>query len=156
MLTQLYSAYLGELYGIAFFQYFAKNYSDPNYREHWQLLTEIEKITAQSLREGLECQGEKCPVHSPQMEAKGIIDAKKWLPLPRNELIKTMIEWVAPYQARYQQQFNRATHNKELYKLLSDHENAIYNYLIAESRHDGTDSLVILQRFIASLINSEK
>ncbi len=156
MLAQLYSAYLGELYGIAFFQYFVKNYHDPGYRENWQLLTEIEKITAQSLREGLEILGQKCPVHSPGMEEKGVNDARKWQNLPWAELIKTMTEWVAPYQARYQQQSDLATQNKELYKLVSDHENAIYNYLVAEHRQNSIDNLAILRQFIASQINTEK
>ncbi|TLS79292.1 hypothetical protein [Photobacterium damselae] len=149
MPAQLHNAYLGELYGIAFFQYFANNYHDSHYQEHWQLLTEIEELTAQLLEQGLKPLGIECTPHNSEMEQKGISDAKKWQTLTWPDLIKTMVDWVAPYQIRYQQQSDLATEYKELYKLVADHENAIYNYLVAEHQGSG-ESLTILRQFLAA------
>ncbi|AJR06679.1 hypothetical protein C9J03_03575 [Photobacterium gaetbulicola] len=46
----LYSAYLGELYGIAFFTAFANKYSDDSHIHKWQLLINVEQITATKLK----------------------------------------------------------------------------------------------------------
>ena len=81
------------------------------------------------------------------MEKKGLADANKWLALPWQELVDTMVPWVAPYQQRYQQQADEATEHRALFSLVADHENAIYDYLLAEQRGDNS-ALDILTTFI--------
>ncbi len=52
LIKQLFSAYLGELYGTAFFTAFAEKYSDDNHINKWQKLILVERITAQHLKSG--------------------------------------------------------------------------------------------------------
>lgn len=59
-----------------FFQYFANNYHDSHYQEHWQLLTEIEELTAQLLEQGLKPLGIECTPHNSEMEQKGSLTLK--------------------------------------------------------------------------------
>ncbi|MCG3864802.1 MULTISPECIES: hypothetical protein [unclassified Photobacterium] len=147
MIAQLYNAYLGELYGIVFFNAFAEKYSDDSHNNKWQTLIKVEKLTAQRLKDGLEALGQICPDYDRDMEKKGLEDANKWLPLPWKELVDTMVPWVAPYQQRYQQQADEATEHLTLFTLVADHENAIYDYLLAEQQGN-KNALDILTTFI--------
>lgn len=147
MIAQLNTAYLGELYGIIFFKTFAEHYTDKRHLEKWQTLIDVEKLTAKKLKQGLAALDHDCVNHDNAMEAKGLHDAQKWLSLPWLALIDTMVDWVAPYQQRYQAQADNATEHQALFTLVADHENAIYDYLLAEQRQEA-DSLKILKRFL--------
>ncbi|KJG02042.1 hypothetical protein [Photobacterium angustum] len=147
MIAQLYNAYLGELYGIVFFKTFAEKYSDDSHNNKWQTLIKVEELTAKCLKDGLEALGHPCPDYDQEMENKGLADANKWLALPWQELVDTMVPWVAPYQQRYQQQADEATEHRYLFTLVADHENAIYDYLLAEQRGDNS-ALDILTTFM--------
>ncbi|WP_064606839.1 hypothetical protein [Photobacterium sp. J15] len=151
-IEQLYSAYLGELYGIAFFTTFAEKYSDNSHINKWQKLIQIEQITAQRLKAGLEPLGQTCPVHHPEMELKGLHDADKWLHLEWPELINTMAPWVEPYALKYRKQALQASEHKALFSLVQEHEDAILAFLKAEQQGDA-DSVAILNKFIASYDN---
>ncbi|EAR57509.1 hypothetical protein SKA34_07983 [Photobacterium sp. SKA34] len=147
MIAQLYNAYLGELYGIVFFKTFAEKYSDDSHNNKWQTLIKVEELTAQCLKDGLETLGHPCSDYDQDMETKGLADANKWLALPWQKLVDTMVPWVAPFQQRYQQQADEATEHRALFTLVADHENAIYNYLLAEQQGDN-NALDILTTFI--------
>ncbi|MGF1725720.1 hypothetical protein [Photobacterium nomapromontoriensis] len=147
-LNQLYSAYLGELYGIAFFTAFAKKYSDDTHIKKWQLLIQIEQITAQKLQSGLDAVGLSCPENDLAMQNKGEQDAEKWLDLPWNDLINTLLPWVAPYAQKYQEQAATATEHHELFNLVQQHEDAIYAFLQAEQQSTGS-GVSILETFIS-------
>lgn len=146
-LNHLYDAYLGELYGISFFTTFIEQYSDRSHNNKWQTLLEIEIITANKLKTELLPLGVECPDDDIKMAQKGIDDANKWLHLPWSTLIDTMVIWVAPYQQRYQQQADNAEQHHALFTLVADHENAIYDFLVAEQA-GSTESIEILRRFI--------
>ena len=148
-LNQLHNAYLGELYGISFFTTFIEQYSDPRHNNKWQALLEVEIITAKELKLALIPLGITCPDYDQKMAQQGIEDANKWIHLPWTALIDTMVVWVAPYQQRYQQQADNAQQYHELFNLIADHENAIYDFLVAEQAKS-TESLQILQHFIDS------
>ncbi|WP_318447630.1 hypothetical protein [Photobacterium leiognathi] len=151
MIAQLYTAYLGELYGIVFFKTFAEKYSDDSHNDKWQTLIKVEELTAKRLKTGLEALGHPCADYDQAMAEKGLADAEKWLSLPWKELVDTMVPWVAPYQQRYQQQANEATEHQALFTLVADHENAIYDYLLAEQRGD-KNALNVLDTFINKYI----
>lgn len=146
-LNHLHTAYLGELYGISFFTTFIEQYSDPSHNDKWHALLEIEIITAKKLKFALTPLGVPCPDHDPKMTQQGIEDANKWLDLSWTVLIDTMVTWVAPYQQRYQEQANNAQQYQEIFNFVAEHENAIYDFLVAEQAKS-PNSLQILQRFI--------
>ncbi|KLV09635.1 hypothetical protein ABT56_00720 [Photobacterium aquae] len=148
-LQQLYSAYLGELYGIAFFTAFAQKYSNDSHINKWQHLIQVEQITANRLKNGLEAANYPCPSQDDEMENKGLEDAEKWLGLDWPTLIDTMIPWVEPYALRYREQAAAATEHKELFELVQAHEDAIYEFLLAE-QHENDSGLAILADFIAA------
>ncbi|MGF1735569.1 hypothetical protein [Photobacterium satsumensis] len=144
----LYSAYLGELYGIAFFTAFANKYSDDNHIHKWQRLIKVEQITAAKLKTGLKAIGLTCPNHVAEMEVKGLRDAEQWLALDWETLVDTLAEWVEPYALRYRQQAADATEYRDLYLLVAEHEDAIWAFLHAEQKEAGS-GVAILDAFIA-------
>ncbi|WP_434361220.1 hypothetical protein NF212_22745 [Parasalinivibrio latis] len=147
MITPLKSAYFGELYGLAFFDHFIRFYPDSSKQEAFHVLWKVEALTARLLREGVASIGESVPDHDRAMEEKGIADAVKWINLPWETLIDTMVAWVEPYQKRYQADTDVATKHLALYTLVSDHENAIFDFLLAEQSGQ-KDSLGILKTFL--------
>ncbi|WP_299017493.1 hypothetical protein [uncultured Photobacterium sp.] len=147
-IEQLYSAYLGELYGIAFFTAFAEKYSDNSHINKWQKLIQIEQITAQRLKAGLAPFGKDCPDIHPEMEEKGLQDANKWLHLEWTELVNTMTPWVEPYALKYREQAQQAQAHHGLFTLVQEHEDAIWAFLKAEQQQD-TDSLAPLEQFLS-------
>jgi len=147
LIEQLYTAYLGELYGIAFFTAFAEQYSDDSHINKWQKLILVEQITAQRLKTGLEPLGKVCPDVHPEMEEKGCRDADKWLALDWTSLINTMTPWVKTYALKYRQQANQAIEHKALFQLIQEHEDAIFAFLQAEQQQDA-NSLAPLETFI--------
>lgn len=144
----LYSAYLGELYGIAFFTAFANKYSDDNHIHKWQRLIKVEQITAAKLNTGLKAIGLTCPDQVTEMEIKGLRDAEQWLALDWETLVDTLAEWVEPYALRYRQQAADATEYRDLYRLVAEHEDAIWAFLHAEQKETGS-GVAILDTFIA-------
>ena len=146
-LNHLYDAYLGELYGISFFTTFVEQYSDRSHNNKWQALLDVEIITAEKLKVALLPLGIECPDYDIEMAQKGIADANKWLHLPWPTLINTMVSWVAPYQQRYQQQADNAQQHHALFTLVADHENTIYDFLLAEQA-GSLESIQILNHFI--------
>ena len=143
----LYSAYLGELYGIAFFTTFANKYSDDSHIHKWQRLIKVEQITATKLKTGLKAIGIDCPDHVAEMETKGLQDAEQWLALDWETLVDTLEEWVEPYAQRYRQQAASATQHHDLYQLVAQHEDAIWAFLHAEQNDVGSGA-AILDAFI--------
>ncbi|MGF1700430.1 hypothetical protein L4D09_08975 [Photobacterium makurazakiensis] len=148
-LEQLYSAYLGERYGIAFFSAFAQKYSDDNHINKWQLLIQVEEITAKKLKDGLIQRGFNNFGDEQAMQDKGIRDAEQWVHLEWNTLLKTLIPWVKPYAIKYREQALAATEHQELYQLVQQHEDAIYDFLLSEKQKVDT-GIAILEDFIAS------
>ncbi|CZF85166.1 hypothetical protein [Grimontia marina] len=147
MIAQLKSAYFGELYGIAFFQHFIERRRDGDKQRVWQLLLDVELLTAKCLREGFEQLSEFVPETDQAMTSKGIKDAGKWIDLPWQSVIDIMVDWVAPYQQRYQEATDSATEHLELFELVSDHENAIYDFLLSEQKGE-IDSVSFLTDFL--------
>ncbi|PSU72560.1 hypothetical protein C9J22_00970 [Photobacterium phosphoreum] len=150
-LNHLYNAYLGELYGISFFTTFVEQYSDHSHNNKLQALLEIEIITTKKLKAALLPLVIESPDYDMDMDMdmtqKGISDANKWLHLPWPTLIDTMVTWVAPYQQRYQQQADNAQQHHALFTLVADHENTIYDFLLAEQA-GSPESIHILMQFI--------
>lgn len=147
-LRPLHAAYLGELYGIAFFTAFAQKYSDDTHIYKWQLLIQVEQITAKRLKSYFDSLGIACPAQDPAMENKGWQDAEKWLPLDWQTLLDTLIPWVEPYVLRYRNDAAQATEHHEMSALVQAHEDAIYDFLLAE-RNTTDSGIPLLQAFIA-------
>ncbi|WEM44898.1 hypothetical protein PTW35_26995 (plasmid) [Photobacterium sp. DA100] len=143
----LYSAYLGELYGIAFFTAFANKYSDDSHIHKWQLLINVEQITATKLKTELTSIGIPCPDHDAKMEQKGQQDAEQWLHRDWESLVDTLVNWVEPYALRYRQQAKAAAEHQSLYHLVAQHEDAIWAFLQAEQQQAGSGT-AILEAFI--------
>ena len=149
MLTeQLFSAYLGELYGIAFFTAFAEKYSDDKHINNWQKLILVEQVTARHLKTGLEKLGISCPDSHSAMEGKGRHDAEKWLSLEWSALVDTMATWVEPYALKYRHQAQQARQHSELFQLVQEHEDAILAFLQGE-QSGKTNSQAALDSFLS-------
>lgn len=148
LIEQLYTAYLGELYGIAFFSAFTEKYSDNQHINKWQTLLRVEQVTARLLKAGLESLGKPCPSVDTEMTEKGLREAEKWLELGWTELIDTMIPWVEPYALKYRQQARQAGSHQALFQLVQEHEDAILAFLLAEQSQQG-NSLAPLQHFLS-------
>ena len=153
-LHPLRAAYLGELYGIAFFTAFAQKYSDDTHIYKWQLLIHVEQITAKRLKDYLDPLGLSSPEQDLPMENKGRQDAQKWLTLDWSTLIDTLVPWVEPYALRYRQDALQATSHHAMFDLVQQHEDAIYAFLLAEQQatHSGGPHL---EAFIARYQNDE-
>ncbi|MGF1688205.1 hypothetical protein L4C36_16175 [Photobacterium japonica] len=147
-LQPLHAAYLGELYGIAFFTAFAQEYSDDTHIYKWQLLIQVEQITAKRLKNYLDPRGIACSTHDMAMENKGRQDAQKWIDRDWPTLMDTLVPWVKPYALRYRQDAAQATDHHAMFDLVQQHEDAIYAFLLAEQQatHSGTPHL---EAFIA-------
>ncbi|BDM65818.1 hypothetical protein NFHSH190041_32700 [Shewanella sp. NFH-SH190041] len=153
---QLQQAYRGELYGIAFFSTMLAGFRDwdamGRHRHAFELLLQVERVTAAQLERQLPSFGCVCQPHDEEMAAKGDADASRWLNLSWESLIDTMVDWVAPYQEVYRQQRVKAEQHHspmtELFHLVDEHETAIYCYLLAQQRNEA-NATQILSDFIA-------
>ncbi len=155
MEKRIHSAYQGEVYGISFFTYFADHYSDPNTnvatesaREAlWEALILVEALTADLLEETLKARGVDFDRNDEEMQQKGTEDARAWVALPWNELVKTLIHWVAPWELKYREWLEDAPADYHAaFLLIAEHETAIYQCWKAEQR--GETGVDILNDFI--------
>ncbi|MDD9157609.1 hypothetical protein PVK64_15665 [Aliivibrio sp. S4TY2] len=146
MKKRIHSAYKGEIYGISFFTYFADNYTDKKSHPLWLALTQVERATADLLEISLHKLQIPFERHDPLMIDKGIIDAKRWLTLPWNELVDTLTDWVKPYEKKYREWALEAEDHTEVFQLIADHETAIYQCWKAEQ--NGEPGIGYLSTFI--------
>ncbi|MGL5336292.1 MAG: hypothetical protein ACRC9R_09155 [Enterovibrio sp.] len=148
MKNKIYSAYEGEIYGISFFSYFVENYHDLGHLDLFTKLVEVETMTAQLLKDWLLANGTQCSEMQMQMQmqSKGIKDAKEWIDLEWPSLLKTLVAWVEPYELTYRAWFGGAAEHIDVFKIIADHETAIYLSLCAELR--GESGLMFLDHFI--------
>lgn len=146
MLERIRVAYDGEIYGIAFFNYFAVQYGDKKRLALWQCLIEVEQLTADLLQEGLIQHGVVFELDTIEMQQKGKKDAAKWIDLAWPDLIETLLPWIEPYEVKYREWAQAAQSEQNLFSLIADHETAIYQCWQLEQK--GQSGIVILQAFI--------
>ncbi|WP_394495945.1 hypothetical protein [Shewanella sp. ENK2] len=132
MNQQIHQAYLGELYGIAFFTLFKNIEEDATRIALWDKLIEVESITAEILLSHLLKQPETYPFDVVTMTEKGQQDARKWLHLPWEELLKTLYDWAKPYEQEYRNWQASATEHQSIMTIIAQHETAILNCFSAE------------------------
>ena len=156
-LEQLQQAYLGEIYGIAFFDYFICHYSaNEKQLSIFKKLHYIEIITKAAIEtELVEFLNIDLSL-TIEMKLKGILDAKKWITKPWSSLIDTMVDWVKPYQTQYHQQRLSAEHNKTLFGYVDAHETAIFNFLLSEQKQESKASKVLDDFINTALLESIK
>ncbi|WP_076411918.1 hypothetical protein [Shewanella sp. UCD-KL12] len=149
---QVMTAYLGEVYGISFFQYFEQYYSDKSAQYLWQSLIDVESRTADKLEIFLSKKQIPFNREDKQQMLKGESDAKRWLTLEKEELLATLSAWVKPYEIRYRQWLSDAQAQQldqdELtaFKLIAAHETAIY--LCLNNETSGQSGLHYLTQFL--------
>ncbi|PKF48863.1 hypothetical protein [Enterovibrio nigricans] len=146
MNAQLLTAYRGEIYGIAFFSYFAKNYADKTRLTLWETLIQVETVTANLLEPHLRTSFIPFKKDDVEMQAKGIVDAEKWISLPWDELTEILTDWVEPYEVKYREWYAEAEKNQEAFALIADHETAIFECWKAFK--NGEDGEKFLRNFI--------
>ncbi|WP_153913120.1 hypothetical protein [Shewanella sp. TC10] len=132
MNQRIHQAYLGELYGIAFFTLLMNVEEDKPRQSLWRKLVEVETLTGEHLLSHLLKQSERFSYPVEQMTQKGNHDAQKWMKLEWHELLQTLVKWVEPYEVEYRQWANDCTENQVIFDLIADHETAIYQCLQAE------------------------
>ncbi|MDW3151002.1 hypothetical protein [Vibrio sp. 779(2023)] len=154
MIHNVLSAYYGEIYGIAFFNHYLSHYAQSEQQTLWQTLIEVEELTAEKLKPVLLTNGMDIESRHQEMLDKGLADATKWIGLPWQELVATLLKWVEPYEIKYRewheevkalQQYSIA--EREAIELIADHETAIYHCW--QQYHTGESGLPALNAFLA-------
>lgn len=164
-LMQLQQGYLGEIYGMAFFERLGRDYhfqvTESQLTEiHliesqavFSLLFKVEQYTAKALLKLLPelASLDEALLEQVRMQAQKEVDS--WLKLPWHKLLAALLLWVEPYQQKYAKWADYAQSNSEYgaaFHLLEQHETAIYLYLQALERGEKRAAL-ILERFLRAL-----
>ncbi len=174
-LMQLQQGYLGEIYGMAFFERLGRDYhfqatesqlteihlTESHLIEShliesqavFSLLFKVEQYTAKALLKLLPelTSLDEALLEQVHMQAQKEVDS--WLKLPWHELLAALLLWVEPYQQKYAKWADDAESNSEYgaaFRLLERHETAIYLYLQALERGEKRAAL-ILERFLGAL-----
>ena len=174
-LMQLQQGYLGEIYGMAFFERLGQDYhfqatesqltasqltesqlTESHLTERqavFSLLFKVEQYTAKALLKLLPelASLDEASLEQVRMQAQKEVDS--WLKLPWHELLAALRLWVEPYQQKYAKWADDAQSNSEYgaaFRLLERHETAIYLYLQARERGEKRAAL-ILERFLGAL-----
>ena len=174
-LMQLQQGYLGEIYGMAFFERLGRDYhsqvtesqltasqlTESHLTESqliesqavFSLLFKVEQYTAKALLKLLPelASLDEALLEQLRMQAQKEVDI--WLKLPWHKLLAALRLWVEPYQQKYAKWADDAQSNSEYgaaFRLLERHETAIYLYLQALERGDKHAAL-ILERFLGAL-----
>ncbi|WP_186295219.1 hypothetical protein [Shewanella algae] len=172
---QLQQGYLGEIYGMAFFERLGRDYhsqvtesqltesqlteihlTESQLTESqavFSLLFKVEQYTAKALLKLLPelASLDEALLEQVRMQAQKEVDS--WLKLPWHELLAALRLWVEPYQQKYAKWADDAESNSEYgaaFHLLEQHETAIYLYLQALERGEKRAAL-ILERFLGAL-----
>ncbi|MEZ8741236.1 hypothetical protein L4D00_15130 [Photobacterium swingsii] len=147
---KILTAYQGELYGIAFFEYFAKHYTEQNKAALWETLIAVEIRTAKLIEAYFDRMQQPYNHHDTAMVNKGETDAQKWISLPWSELVTTLEAWVKPYERQYRDWYNQTEMHTALelpiFELIAAHETAIYDCWQNESQHQS--GIEPLQHFL--------
>ncbi|WP_108651607.1 hypothetical protein [Dongshaea marina] len=130
MIQALYQAYLGELFGIRFFQIFEQQATDAKTKRKWQLLIALEERTAALLREYLEARGTTCPQTHQEMEDKALVQATSWQHLCWNELMEALAPWIAGYTNHYRELASQ--YQAPVMLMVAEHEQAILSFVQLE------------------------
>ena len=164
-LMQLQQGYLGEIYGMAFFERLGRDYhsqvtesqlTESQLTESqavFSLLFKVEQYTAKALLKLLPelASLDEALLEQVRMQAQKEVDS--WLKLPWHELLAALRLRVEPYQQKYAKWADDAESNSEYgaaFRLLERHETAIYLYLQALERGEKRAAL-ILERFLGAL-----
>lgn len=174
-LMQLQQGYLGEIYGMAFFERLGRDYhsqvtesqltesqlteihlTESQLTESqavFSLLFKVEQYTAKTLLKLLPelASLDEALLEQVHMQAQKEVDS--WLKLPWHKLLAALRLWVEPYQQKYAKWADDAENNSEYgaaFRLLERHETAIYLYLQALERGEKRAAL-ILERFLGAL-----
>ncbi len=164
-LMQLQQGYLGEIYGMAFFERLGRDYHSQVTESQltasqltesqavFSLLFKVEQYTAKALLKLLPelASLDEALLEQVRMQAQKEVDS--WLKLPWHKLLAALLLWVEPYQQKYAKWADGAQSNSEYgaaFHLLEKHETAIYLYLQALERGEKRAAL-ILERFLGAL-----
>ncbi len=174
-LMQLQQGYLGEIYGMAFFERLGLDYHSQVTESQlteihlteshlieshliesqavFSLLFKVEQYTAKALLKLLPelTSLDEALLEQVHMQAQKEVDS--WLKLPWHKLLAALRLWVEPYQQKYAKWADDAQSNSEYgaaFRLLERHETAIYLYLQALERGEKRAAL-ILERFLGAL-----
>ncbi|MDK9771817.1 hypothetical protein [Vibrio sp. B181a] len=153
MIQNVLSAYYGEIYGIAFFNHYLSNYARSEQPLLWQTLIEVEELTAEKLKPVLLANDMDIENRHQEMLDKGLADATKWIGLPWQELVATLLKWVEPYEVKYREWYEEVKTSqqysiteREAIELIADHETAIYHCW--QQYHSGVSGLPALDAFL--------
>ncbi len=164
-LMQLQQGYLGEIYGMAFFERLGRDYhsqvtesqlTESQLTESqavFSLLFKVEQYTAKALLKLLPELASLDEALPEQLRMQAQKEVDSWLKLPWHELLAALRLWVEPYQQKYAKWADDAENNSEYgaaFRLLERHETAIYLYLQALERGEKRAAL-ILERFLGAL-----
>jgi len=147
MLKKLHTAYMGELFGIVFFNVFKERSADPLEQEKWHRLIEVEQRTAALLKAYLEPLGMRCPPSDKEVTKQGLDQAQAWLDLSWGPLMETLAPWIREYAEMYRRSAESATEHRDIWNMVADHEEALLSFV--EGERDGvSDGLEMVRGFL--------
>lgn len=147
MTAELYKAYMGELFGIAFFKAFRDRSTEPSKQRKWQQLVDVERRTGELLKEYLESLDIICPPSDAEMTKQGLEQAAKWIDLTWKPLMEELSPWIREYAKMYRRLADGATEHRALWHMVAAHEEALLAFVEAEL--DGvSDTLEPLRGFL--------
>ena len=147
MLKKLHTAYMGELFGIVFFNVFKERSADPLEQEKWHRLIEVEQRTAELLKAYLEPLGMRCPTSDAEMTKQGLEQAQTWIDLAWKPLMQTLAPWIREYAEMYRRSAESATEHRDIWNMVADHEEALLAFVEGE-RNGVSDSLEMVRGFL--------
>ncbi len=147
MITKLHQAYMGELFGIAFFKVFKAKSTELSEQRKWQHLIDVEIRTAGLLKAYLEPLDIICPPSDAEMTKQGMEQAHKWIDLAWKPLMEELAPWIREYAEMYRRSANGATDHHAIWHMVADHEEALLAFVEAE-RDGGIDSIEPLCSFL--------
>lgn len=147
LLDMLHKAYMGELFGVAFFKLFKERTQDLAEQRKWQRLIEVEERTAALLKGYLEPLGVWCPASDEAMASQGREQAAVWQDLDWLPLMEVLAPWIREYAEAYRRAADGATEHRAPWLMVAAHEEALLFFAEAE-RHGEGDTLGAVTDFL--------
>lgn len=127
-------AWSGEIYGMAFFQYFICHASQR--REVWETLYQIECLTENYLCQHLAGLITISQQERDALQKKGIQEASCLIELSWETLCSTMCDWVEPWQKKYRDWQHQMQQWQDEFTVIYLHETAIADFWDKMMRND--------------------
>ncbi|MEM7015766.1 MAG: hypothetical protein AAF512_00335 [Pseudomonadota bacterium] len=149
-LAAIHRAWLGEVYGQAFFESVANNTNDPERAETWKLLAHLEEVTGRRMLTLVEANSlsAELPESLEQMVEMGVAYAK----MPHQQAMQEMKPTIDSAVERYEALLDVAPeHEQTAVQFLVDHERALASFVDSELSGQSKSALDDVRALLSGL-----